>query len=104
MNKFLPNRFAVMHGECADIPRKPDPTGMLRTIRELDSTPERTVYVGDSPGDVRAARNAGTFAVAVTWGYHAVEDFANEGAEPDLMISSPLELVDLASHAAEPQK
>lgn len=104
MNKFLPNRFAVMHGECADIPRKPDPTGMLRTIQELDSIPERTVYVGDSPGDVRAARNAGTFAVAVTWGYHAAEDFANEGAEPDLMISSPLELVDLAPHAAEPQK
>ncbi len=96
MEKYLPGCFDVMHGECPEIPRKPDPTGLLRTIRELGSTPERTVYIGDSPGDIRVARNAGTYAVGVSWGYHAVEDFAAEGAEPDLMISSPLELVALA--------
>ena len=96
MGKYLPRRFEVEHGECDDIPRKPDPTGLLRTIRELGSTPARTVYVGDSPGDVRTARNAGAYAVGVSWGYHAVEDFAAEDAEPDLMIDSPLELVELA--------
>lgn len=96
MDKCLPGLFDVEHGECAEIPRKPNPAGLLRTIAELGSAPERTVYVGDSPGDVRAARNAGVYAVGVTWGYHAPEDFAAEQAEPDLMISSPLELVVLA--------
>lgn len=96
MDQCLPGIFAVMHGECDEIPRKPDPTGLLRTIRELDSTPDRTVYVGDSPGDVRTARNAGTYAVAVTWGYHDEGDFAAEGAEPDLMARSPLDLLSLS--------
>ena len=96
MDQCLPGLFDVMHGEGPDIPRKPDPTGLLRTIRELGSTPERTVYVGDSPGDVRTARNAGTYAVAATWGYHDEGDFAAEGAEPDLMARSLLDLLALA--------
>lgn len=96
MDKCLPGLFDVEHGESERIPRKPDPTGLLLTINELGSTPTRTVYVGDSPGDVRAARNAGVFAVGVSWGYHKPKDFAAEQAEPDLMISSPLELLALA--------
>ena len=96
MNQKLPDIFEVIHGECAEIPRKPDPTGLLRTIRELGSAPERAVYVGDSPGDVRTARNAGVYAVAVTWGYHDEADFAAEGAAPDLMARSPLDLLALA--------
>ena len=97
----LPGFFEVAHGECAEIPRKPDPTGLLRTIRELGSAPGRTVYVGDSPGDVRTARNAGTFAVAVTWGYHDEADFSAEGADPDLMARSPLDLLSLAPASAD---
>lgn len=96
IGKYMPGVFEVMHGECAEIPRKPDPTGLLRTIRELDSTPERTVYIGDSPGDVRVARNAGTFAVAVSWGYHEVHDFKDEDAEPDVLVTSPEQLLSLA--------
>lgn len=46
--RFLPDLFEMLHGECEGIPRKPDPTGLLRTIRELGSAPERTAYVGDS--------------------------------------------------------
>lgn len=96
MGKHMPGVFEVMHGECAEIPRKPDPTGLLRTIAELESTPERTVYVGDSPGDVRVARNAGAFAVAVAWGYHAVGDFHAEDADPDLLITAPEQLLSIA--------
>ena len=70
IDAYLPNLFAVQYGERADIPRKPDPTGLLRSIAELGSVPDRTAYVGDSPGDVAVSRNAGTFAVGVAWGYH----------------------------------
>ena len=94
INEFLPGLFEVMHGECDDIPRKPDPTGLLRTIRELESTPERTVYVGDSPGDVRVARNAGTFAIGVAWGYHDAQDLRD--AKADVVIEGTRELLDYA--------
>lgn len=90
---YLPGLFAVAHGESADIPRKPDPTGLLRTIEELGSVPERTVYVGDSTGDVAVARNAGTYAVGITWGYHEAERL--RAAAADLVIDDPRALLDL---------
>ena len=43
----LPGLFDVEHGECEEIPRKPNPAGLLRTIEELGSTPERTAYLGE---------------------------------------------------------
>ena len=79
--EYLPGLFEVVHGECEDIPRKPDPTGLLRTVSELGSSPKRTVYVGDSPGDVRVSRNAGTFSLGVAWGYHTAERLREAGAD-----------------------
>ena len=98
MQLCLPDRFAVMLGDSPMIPRKPDPTGILQAMRVLGATPEEMVYVGDSPGDIVAAHNAGVFAVAVLWGYHKLEDFDTEGpGKPDLVIATPEELVTLAS-------
>lgn len=92
--KYLPNLFDVLHGECEEIPRKPDPTGLLRTIRELGSTPERTAYVGDSAGDMRVAQNAGTFAIGVDWGYNPASTLQSAGA--NIILSNPTELLQFA--------
>lgn len=78
------------------MPRKPDPLGIFMAMDELHSSPEYTVYIGDSPGDIRAAYNAGVFPVAVSWGYHEVEDFYKESAKPAMIIDSPTELLELA--------
>ena len=91
IDAYLPGMFHVKHGERSDIPRKPNPTGLLRTIAELESAPERTAYVGDSPVDVRVSRNAGTFSIGVAWGYHHADDLRAAGA--DAIIDSALELV-----------
>lgn len=93
MEQYMPNIFAVMHGECEGIPRKPNPAGLLRTIEELGSTPARTVYVGDSPTDIEVARNAGTFAVGVSWGYHHADELREAAA--DVVINKPQELFEL---------
>lgn len=90
----LPDLFAIMHGESDEIPRKPDPTGLKRTIGELGSTPTRTAYVGDSTGDIAVARNAGVFSIAVTWGYHDVDRL--KAAGPDLLVDDPALLLDIA--------
>ena len=95
MNQFMPGTFAVMHGECDGIPRKPDPAGLLRTIEELGSTPARTAYVGDSPGDVKVAQNAGAFAIGVSWGYHHADEL--RAAQANVVIDSPEELLRFAS-------
>lgn len=95
MNQFMPGVFSVMHGEREDIPRKPDPTGLLRTIGELGSKPARTAYVGDSPGDVRTARNAGTFSIGVAWGYHHADELREAGA--DAVVATPEDLLRFAA-------
>lgn len=92
--RFLPHIFDVLHGECDEIPRKPDPTGLLRTIHELGSTPERTAYVGDSAGDIRVAQNAGTFAIGVDWGYNPANTLQSAGA--NAILSDATELLQFA--------
>jgi len=70
---------------------KPDPDPVLEGLRRLDARPEDAAYVGDSPFDIRAAKAAGAFAVAVAWGgIHAAERLAEE--EPDALVSTTGEL------------
>ena len=94
INLYLPDIVDVMHGESEEIPRKPDPTGLLRTIAELDSTPAQTVYVGDSGTDVAVSRNAGVFSLGAAWGYHGAAGLRKAGA--DAVIEDPRELLRFA--------
>jgi pyrophosphatase PpaX len=73
---------------------KPDPEPLLLGAERLGADPEKTAYVGDSPFDVRAARAAGMFSVAVTWG--RIHDRSRLEAErPDALVDRAEELVDL---------
>ena len=48
---------------------KPAPDGLLLVAAELGIRPRDLVYVGDAPGDMRAARAAGSHAAAAAWGH-----------------------------------
>lgn len=52
-----------------------------------------TLYVCDTAGDVREAREAGVKTVAVTWGWHPRERL--ERARPDAIIEMPEDLLAL---------
>ncbi|MEG0070783.1 MAG: HAD family hydrolase [Raoultibacter sp.] len=93
MKIHFPGVFDVAHGEGV-IPRKPDPAGLLQTITELGSTPARTVYVGDSRGDMVVANRANAFALGVAWGYQSEADLMAGGA--DVIIHQPEELLAFA--------
>jgi phosphoglycolate phosphatase len=55
---------------CDDTPApKPDPRHVLVTLERLGVSPERAVYVGDSPNDVVAAKAAGVACIVVSFGY-----------------------------------
>ena len=84
---FFSDTFDAVHGESADIPRKPDPTGLLFTMDEIGANPETTAYVGDSGSDMQTARNAGVFALGVSWGYRPEEELREEGA--DAIVRDP---------------
>jgi len=64
---------------------------IVELVRTFGVSAERTAYVGDFPGDVRAARAAGVWAVAAAWAPGApVGLLAAE--RPDALLRSPDEL------------
>lgn len=73
---------------------KPDPEPLLVALRQLDcATPETTMYVGDSPFDMAAARAAGVISVAVSWGPHDEESLVRQS--PDYSLTEPADLLDI---------
>ena len=77
-------------GDLAE--HKPDPSGLLQLVDACSATPERTVIVGDSAGDVRTGRAAGTHTVGVTYGF-APGSMATE--PPDVVIDHLRDLLPL---------
>lgn len=54
---------------------KPSPEGCLKAMEALDSSPEKTVYIGDSIIDAQAAKNANIAFIGVTTGTDKPIDF-----------------------------
>jgi pyrophosphatase PpaX len=72
---------------------KPDPEPLLEAARRLRVDPVDCAYVGDSPFDIRAAKAAHMYSVAVTWG--RIHDRAKLGAEqPAALVDTADELYD----------
>lgn len=85
----LSRYFRVTYGGNSFEKKKPDPMGVHALLRELHSTPEEAMMVGDSEVDVRTARNAGIWACGVTYGLGTEGLRANP---PDLLIDSLIDL------------
>ena len=85
--------FHCIMGMHEAIRPKPDPAGALKLLKLLDSTPERTVYVGDSGVDMQTANATGMFAVGVLWGYRSQAELERNGA--NVLVSHPKELLDI---------
>lgn len=70
---------------------KPAPEGLFKALQHFQIDASKAVYIGDSPGDVAAARAAGMKSVGVHWDPKC--DIAKMRAEqPDYFIASPDEL------------
>ena len=73
---------------------KPDPEPLLRGLELVGNVPkDESVYVGDSPFDVQAAKAAGLRSVAVSWGAFSEETLRQ--AEPDHLVADIDAAVDL---------
>jgi phosphoglycolate phosphatase len=93
--KGLDGFFSVVFGGDAFERKKPDPLPLQRTCEALGSAPARTLMVGDSSNDARAARAAGCPVVLVNYGYNHGEPVAS--AAPDAVIGRLDELGPVAS-------
>jgi phosphoglycolate phosphatase len=94
MAEFFSNwSFNPILGQRDDVPRKPDPAGVIEVCQTLDVLPEESLYVGDSSVDMLTAKNSGAFAVGVAWGFRSVEELVEYGA--DRILDSPMDLLEL---------
>lgn len=77
---------------------KPHPRMLLELMEELDVPAERTLMIGDTTHDLQLAMNAGVPCVAVSFGAHDHETFAE--FKPLFVAHSTRELHDwLIAHA-----
>lgn len=67
-------------GESAQVARKPAPDTVFEAMKELGSTPQHCIYVGDSDVDIATAKNAGIPCISVSWGFRDREFLMEHGA------------------------
>jgi phosphoglycolate phosphatase len=65
----LSKYFRAIYGGNSFETKKPDPLGARTILHELEVEPQEALLVGDSEVDVQTARNAGTLAAAVNYGF-----------------------------------
>lgn len=83
--------FSVVVGGDTLSVAKPKPDPLLHACKELDTPPERAMFVGDSFTDVACARGAGCPIVLVPYGYNQGVSVSTLGA--DHTIESLVELI-----------
>jgi phosphoglycolate phosphatase len=90
---FADDPFEIVRGARDGVPLKPDPTSALEIVSELGLSAARSVFVGDTPVDIKTGRNARIRTVGVTWGFREADELLESGA--DHIIDTPLELLEV---------
>lgn len=91
--------FSCVNGAEDSTAHKPDPEPLLQAAKKLGVSPDRCVYVGDSPYDLQAAHAASMPSVGVTWGKFFGREVLLQQM-PSVLIASPEELVGAVEFAA----
>jgi phosphoglycolate phosphatase len=78
--------------------RKPDARHVLRTLQEAGCSTAASLFVGDMPVDVAAARNSGIDVAVVTTGSSSYEQLVD--AQPDYLLKRFSDLVRIVNGAA----
>jgi phosphoglycolate phosphatase len=79
--KGLDGFFSQVFGGDSFERKKPDALPVLETCKALHTLPARTLMIGDSSNDARAARAAGCPVLLVTYGYNHGEPIRSSDAD-----------------------
>lgn len=73
--------------------RKPNPSNLLSLVRDVGTTTEKTLMIGDSRNDILVARNAGVASCGCTFGYAGRESLA--ALQPTYLVDALPEILAL---------
>ncbi len=82
--------FANVIGHTNHFPHKPDSAGALHFAKQINTTPENILFVGDSVVDIQTAKAAGMIPMGVNWGYGNPELEGNNIT----LVDQPQEIID----------
>ena len=92
VNHFLKNYdFKEVHGQKKDVPKKPEPKAAIDIVKWLDSSCEKSYFIGDTKIDMQTAKSANMTAIGVLWGFRDEKELRDFGA--DFIVSNPLEIL-----------
>jgi phosphoglycolate phosphatase len=83
--------FSPVFGQRDSIPTKPDPVAVHEIMELLGTTPEKTMYVGDSDVDMETAHRAGVTSAGACWGFRTMDELHAAGA--DYLLEHPSDLL-----------
>ncbi len=89
--KLFGDMFSAVYGKREGYPAKPDPTLTLEVIGDLGLKPKECAFIGDSGMDMAVAKNAGTLAIGVLWGFRKEDELISNGA--DFIVSTPADII-----------
>lgn len=81
---------AIGEKESEGIRKKPAPDTVVEALKELGSTREESVYVGDSEVDLATAKNCGMDHILCEWGFREKELLQELGGE--IFVRHPEEI------------
>ena len=91
--RFFSRYVSVAIGEKPDIRRKPAADTVLAALKELNSTQDEAVYIGDSEVDLQTAQNSGIPCITVLWGFRDRDMLVENGATT--FATAPADIIDI---------
>ena len=83
---------AVVTADDVERP-KPAPDPVELALKRLGAIQASAVFIGDSPHDIAAGRDAGVATAAVLWGPFEIDML--QAASPDFLLETPEEILEL---------
>ena len=90
---FGPDRFMIVQGQRAEIPKKPDPAGAFLVAERMGVAPADCLYLGDTATDMETAIRAGMVPVGALWGFRPEAELRESGARA--LIAAPADFLPL---------
>ena len=92
-NRFFKDYVDVAIGERDGIRRKPAPDTVIEALKELHSSGDTSIYIGDSEVDFETANNSNLPSILVLWGFRDKDYLLGIGAKE--FASNPLDIFDI---------
>lgn len=89
---YFKDYVSVAIGVTPKLRRKPYPDECLLAMKELGSTKDECIYVGDSDVDYKTAENTGLECISCLWGFRTKEELIDAGVKSRYFVNDPLEI------------